>query len=752
MGLAGVGQVFAICDEATTFRDWLAHAPATSMPLRPTQCAQLDQTPPDFSWPAAGRSASYMFELRRPDGGVERRTVRKNWTMWPQELVPATYEWRVSVLNSRGSETKVGAWRQFTIKDDARSFVVPEMSILVERAMARTRPRAFFEEKALQRLHDSLKHERRLAWEALLADLKRAAKAAEGLGAPLWVTRGQGQKAYSKALGDVKREAGQDLDLLLAAAFAYRVTGERDFQQVARAKLLQIATWPAHGATGAFHHQVAGRFAWMLALAYDWLHADLSESERAAVRDAIAARVNPLLDAFGIPEGKMDRMPFNSHGWVALGEIAAAAALLVGDDARATGWFEETVLRFIQSISPWAGPEGGMANGTAYGIWDLSALLIPMDVLGYALGLNLYEKSPLRNMPHFLMAFIPPGSPAGAFGDAAERQTSLWVGDFAHAYALRVRSQEADWYAQQWAPRRRLLAHVFAPVAVQETAGDSGQPAANAMWAKTSGWVAMHGDIGDPGCTSVYFKSSPYGSFNHSHADQNSFTVVSGGRPVLVDSGYYDYYGSSHWRTWYTQTRAHNAITFDGGQGQKSGSRAASGRIALFVQHEDYDVVIGDAAVSYDGSVNRMLRTLIFLRPDRLLVVDRATSRVPRKWEWNLHALAPFSQTEPARVLVDYGAGTACVTVYSPQSLAFSQRRGFPAPPDPKWGAEPAAQWHGQFASHTPERELAVVALVEARCSSPTAFHVVADGQGLSIGLDGHTFFLEQDGSVSRTP
>jgi len=754
MAAAAIGEAFAACEAAAPFRDWAAGASATSMPVRPAHCAQLDQTPPDFSWPAAGRSANYLFELRRPDGVVEKRTVRRNWALWGEALAAGTYAWRVSVSNPKGGEETVGAWREFVIQSGAQAFVVPDVSTLTERATTRARPRAFYAGEPLQRLHDSLKDERRAVWEALVGDLSVPAKPAQGLEAPVWMARAQGQKAYSRALGDAKREAGRDLDQMLAAAFAYRVTGGPAYKQMALAKLAEVTRWPAHGATGASHHQVAGRFAWMLALAYDWLHADLSESERRAVRDAIAARVEPLLDVFGIAEGRMDRMPYNSHGWVALGEIAATASLLVGDDPRATTWFEETIHRFIQSISPWAGPEGGMANGTAYGIWDLTALLIPMDVIGHALDVNLYEKSPLRNMTRFLMAFIPPGSPVGVFGDAAERQAGLWVGDFVRAYALRAPSPEADWYAEQWASRRHLLAHLFAPAEGGAPNGREAPQGAHGMWAKTSGWVAMHSDIGDPQRTSVYFKSSPFGSFNHSHADQNAFTVVSGGRAVLIDSGYYDYYRSPHWRTWYTQTRAHNAITFDGGRGQKAGDRAAAGHVISFEQHGDYDVAVGDAARSYDGAVNSMRRTLIFMRPDRLLVVDRAASSVPRKWEWNLHALSPFSETGPASIAIGYGAGQACVTVYSPQSLAFRQEQGFPVPPDPKWGAErPAeAQWHGQFIGHVPERELTVVALVETSCRSPTAMQVVAEGQGLSIGVDRYRFSIAADGSVIRMP
>lgn len=754
MLIAFAGEALATCASQAAVRDWMSEAAPTAMPVRPAHCDELGQTPPDFSWPAYRRGTAYVFELRRPDAVVEKRSVARNWLLWGASLAPGSYAWRVTTVLSNGRKTLPGAWRAFTIKAGAQTFLVPGEDVLTARATSRERPRAFPVGDALERLTKSLEQERHAGWEALLADLRLPVKAAEGLDLPVWTARAYGQKAYSKALGDAKREAGRDLDRLLAAAFAYRVTGQDAYRKMALAKLAEISRWPGDGATGVSHHQVAGRYAWMLALAYDWLYADLSVAERRTVRDAIARRMDALLEEFGIAEGKMDGMPYNSHGWVALGEMAATATLLVGDDPRANGWFEKTVHPFIQSISPWAGPEGGMANGTGYGIWDLTALLTPMDVVGYALGMNLYDKAPLRNMLPFLMQFIPPGSPFGAFGDAAENATGLWVGDFVRAYAMRAPSPEADWYASQWKPRRHLLMHLFAPAHERADVFPTVLQGPSGIWAKTSGWVAMHADIADPMRTSVYFKSSPYGSFNHSHADQNSFVIVAGGRPVLIDSGYYDYYQSPHWKKWYTQTRAHNAVTFDGGNGQTTGDRGAAGNIIAFEQHGDYDVAIGEAAQAYGGAASTMRRTLIFVRPGALIVIDRAVSPVPRRWEWNLHALSEFSEAEPDRIVVDYGSGKGCVSVHSPKGLSFSQQRGFPVPPDPKWGADRQSnpQWHGVYVSPVPEREFAVVALIEMACDSPRAIRVAAVQDELLLNFDEYRFAVGVDGSVRRMP
>jgi len=69
-------------------------------------------------------------------------------------------------------------------------------------------------------------------------------------------------------------------------------------------------------------------------------------------------------------------------------------------------------------------------------------------------------------------------------------------------------------------------------------------------------WVALHSHLADRDRNiNLQFKSSHFGSFNHSHADQNSFVLEAFSHPLLIDSGYYPWYGSPHDVTWSRQTR-----------------------------------------------------------------------------------------------------------------------------------------------------------------------------------------------------
>lgn len=56
----------------------------------------------------------------------------------------------------------------------------------------------------------------------------------------------------------------------------------------------------------------------------------------------------------------------------------------------------------------------------------------------------------------------------------------------------------------------------------------------------------MHSALADPQRVSLLFRSSPFGSLNHAHADQNSFVLYAKGEVLAMDSGVYDFYDSPH--------------------------------------------------------------------------------------------------------------------------------------------------------------------------------------------------------------
>lgn len=742
-------QAFADACPPLKALDWLASAPALTMPVAPAHCMTVDQTPPQFSWPDQGETR-YEFELRDGAGRISRHAAERNWMLLEAPLPAGAYHWRVKPVNAPGKG--YGEWRQFSIAADAVPFAVPASRQLLATAKAKARPRAFPSGAERESYVQNLLTRRGVSWNAFLENARKQMLLPH-VTAPdaLAVDRGD-RKDYSRQLGNNKKQAGAEINRMLDSALAWMVTRDPVWLADAKRSLVLMSQWDPRGATGVNHHQVAGRMTWAMALGLDWLHGELSPDERRQIVAVLALRMDDLMGEFEIyPRRKLDKAPFNSHGWVAIGEMAATAALLVGEDARADAWFEATVRPFIFLYSPWGGMDGGMGNGAAYGVWDAVALTIPLDILRLTVGVDMYGKGWNRNVGRFLIYFLPPGARAGVFGDGAE--SGLLVGDagnLANAWASRMPDPVIGWYAKQVPGRRPNDFIQMFPAAEppRQTAGIADIPAGAHF--RTIGWTAMHSTLADRGKVSAYFKSSSYGSFNHSHADQNSFVLHAHGQPLLIDSGFYDSYRSPHGEGWYRQTRAHNAITFDGGQGQvlqKAGDAAAApGRIVDFHHSEKVDWVTGDSTKAYSGAVTQSLRTLVYLRPNYLVVYDALASPTARSWEWNMHALAAFRPDGAGRVSLHVGAEKLCIEMQSTADFEFGQTDRFTVSPDFRRAEEAVdqKQWHARFASRQPTAEAAFIAVLNIGCTGDTP---VVTRQG-----DRRYLVKHGDVSVSLTP
>jgi len=540
---------------------------------------------------------------------------------------------------------------------------------------------------------------------------------------------------------------------ILRLALAWHATGDAAFLNAAKRRALHVANWRPNGLTGfRSHDQGARAIAWALALAFDWLYDQLSVEERERILGAIRHRVVDMLapsskaNPYGLDMGRtLDRNVHDSHGEVTLARLAVICTALAGEATLFDTCLNEVVPRYIKRPLSWGSDDGGFANGTSYAHWDvLSTHFVAWDLLRNAIGVNLWQRPWARGYGRYIAYFLPPGAPTGLFGDEAEKRfTDVWATQ-GKAYATHLPSPLADWYARnQSGENPGHLALLLAP-----SRDWSGIPSSlpielpHAVYLADIGWAAMHSNLGDRTRTSVYFKSSPYGSYNHSHADQNSFVIHARGRAMAIDSGYYDAYGSPHWKEWYKQTRAHNAITFDGGQGQVHNSIAAKGRIAHFAHNSDFDVVSGDATQAYGGALTRAVRSLVYLRPDTLLVFDSLTSETPRTWEWNIHALSRMHEKGERSLEIERDGVRMCVTMLEAPQGVFNQTDRFTAEPQGKY----PSQWHAWYATREKTSQTEFVASLVVGCQRTPSIVPMENG-GWLVEADGRRFAF-RDGRV----
>lgn len=712
----------AIACEVTSGRDWLDDAPVQAAQPAPAPCAVVQQTPPDFRWPHRAPGTRYTFSLTDARGHVRSVETHHNWLLWPEALAPGEYLWRVVAKEPGAATVLAGQPRRFTVAQAAIPFIVPDWRALYQRALGKPHPRA---------LPDG---EERLAWIGALANERKAgvARLLESVDNRARQTLPQ-EPALKMSYGQIQAEVHDEEVRTQNATLAWLIAKRPAHLHEAKRRALNLARWDSAGATGWKNQDESARsIAWTLTLAYDWLYAQWAPAERELILNAIAGRLDAMVSS-GLRE-RLERVPFDSHGDSTLSRAAAMAAILAGDHPRVQDWFRELVPFYFSEISPWGGEDGGFGNGTAYSLWVAGEAALNWNVLRWITGVDIGQKAWARNFLNYLIYFMPPGAPRARFGDGAEDSASEYWARFIKAYAAAVPSPLGNWYARQFAgddgARLEILLAPRAKDFIDTPAIDL--PAS--AYFPSIGWVAMYGDVKDRKRMSVYFKSSAYGSHNHSHADQNSFTIDVRGEALAIDSGYYDAYHSPHWENWYKQTLAHNAMTFDGGKGQGHNTLAASGKIVQFEHGKDFTIASGDATAAYMGQVRQAARSLVFIPPGTVLVFDSLESSVPRKWEWNIHALERMRELTSGMVEIQKADARLCLAVTATQTMHFSQHDRFSDAPR----GERPAQWHGVFKADMPSKRIDIAAILSTDCAAdaPKPQH---DGDGWRLEISGQT-------------
>ena len=176
----------------------------------------------------------------------------------------------------------------------------------------------------------------------------------------------------------------------------------------------------------------------------------------------------------------------------------------------------------------------------------------------------------------------------------------------------------------------------------------------------------------------INFKSNDFGSYGHCHADQNSFILEAYGEPLLIDSGYYPWYGSAHDMSWTRLTVAHNAVLINK-KGQGVFNKAASGSIEKFVTGKDFDYVVGEATQAYneqsvghrrgitppegsdayDQGVEKIKRHILFARPDVFIIIDDVELKkaLPMQLMWHAEKAFEIVEGKQEAIILNGKAG-----------------------------------------------------------------------------------------------
>ncbi|TFW36004.1 heparinase II/III domain-containing protein [Massilia horti] len=724
-GIAALAALSSLLLSPLARADWAQSSDPLVVQPAPANGQAQAQNPPGFAWARypAGAS-SYEIEITPAGGSPTKATVTRNWYLPSKAMALGDYTWRVRPAGSNDWS----AARAFSITSRSTVFEVPDNDTLRARISAKPRPRSLPPSFTAFSSWNTAKHNDLDPYNSrLINEIKLQMGALPDLADSRWpiVITSPLTAAMASQQTEIRQRVNEATRQLEAAAVMWRIKRESIYLDEAFKRGDQLAALNPNGPTSYVNQDQADRqIALSMIKAVDILAGDLDATRKAKWLDVVRNRTNQMFADLSGDNGRLDQYPFDSHGNTDLVFLTLISSLSLGDIADAQKWFDFAFRAYANNPSPWSGPEGGYAQGTAYAEYYAGYLIALWDPLSQATGVNFYAKPWTLGFLDFNIQFVPPGSRVHAFGDGSDTKPDIRV---FRAFGSRMVSPRAAWYVANLGGLEDSLSMLQAPYPLPVSDTKVQSPPSNSSYYPSTGWVSMHSDIGSPGRTSYYFKSSPYGSFNHSHGDQNGLLLSVAGQPLLVKAGWYDWYGSPYWTDWYHQTRSQNAVTYDGGKGQDvSGYRETlqhNGKVISFAAQPSYDSAEGDATAAYAGALTMARRQVWHLRNanNALLVRDKLAANVPHTYEWNFHSPVAMTVESPTSVKIAAGGQSVCVRSLNPNAT-FAKWSG----PAPKSGV---TEDHGAFYLANDGKSTAeFLTLLDVGCRRPTVNITTTNG------------------------
>ena len=658
--------------------DFKTRLDSREMPFEPPHDYVSGQNPPDFTWPKYDGCTAYDLVIcsdkELTDVVYEQKGIKANYFNFNYPFEAGkTYYWAVKC--AAGKTTNYSDARKFRITPDAHEFLVPDIDTLLAR-VPKTHPRLYTTAEKLEEFrtryqkHPYIDKARQLFISSAEGLVNQPVSATE----PRIPTEAEKKKDFQWSLR-IRTEAMGILSNAQNCAFAYLFTGDERYGRRSIDIMMECCKWDWQNGSTSYssQDQVHRSVVLFFARCYDMVHELMSEAEKRTILKHIQDRAKVmeyLLDT--IPEN-----PYDSHGWTAFGYLGESGLALYGEIPEAEQWLRKILLVHAAVLPPWGGQDGGWSQGTDYWQYSTTDNKTFLNALAISGVMNCYDKAYQQNEYLWTLYVYPKGS-YGSFGDQSNIVTAE-SGSYTRSSILNnayfTKNPVARWLAEDFDAKGGSLYSTMDRYNIVLTDEDEIEAPINEQLAhhfKEIGWVAMTDDLISPERVQLTFKSSQYGSFNHSHPDQNAFTIQAYGKKLAQKSGYYDYYHSPHDSGLTRKTGAHNTITYDVGLGQNDDDKTATGEITGYLTQADFDLASGDATEAYKGGLDKFQRHIVYIRPDIFVVVDDldAGSDNKSQFEWWLHSdvdVETYEGSNGARIVNENA--TLDTTVVYPQKV-----------------------------------------------------------------------------------
>jgi hypothetical protein len=573
--------------------------------------------------------------------------------------------------------------------------------------------------------------------------------------------KGKDGQQSQKLASDASKELGQRVwSTVLVLSKAYLITGQERFGREAVRWAAHVAKWDRNGVSGK--NNFGDMFCMeAMVLAYDSCYNLLSEGDKQTLLKGIKARAGHFFSKWF---NRLEVSLQQGHDWQRILHRAIQAAVVtLGELPEAAEWLTYGYEVWL-ARAPSAGcDDGGWMVGTNYNGVEGETLSGIPALFQDLTGDNLFDTPFYRNNLYYLIYCQPPQSYGDGFGDAHEMEKGPRAFHIAYVESLggQLGDPYASWYLQ-WSRKEETRRESkkrgldwtglgWGKVAKPPLCtGPFTLPQARPF--RQAGVVAMHTDLAHPQHDLfVGFRSSPWGSYAHAQADQNTFNIVVGGERLFYASGYKMPITDAHQLGFYKHTRGHNGILVDG-KGQPFGTEAY-GWIPRYLHGERITYCVGDASRAYDtkpttddeetlpdlkgrakyrgghAGLKRFRRHVAFLRPDTVVVYDDLMADHDAEWSWLLHSMEPIRvEAGKQRLFGSAGKARSRVDLLGSVPLRCDVADKFPVPAV-NWRGRAVAgeelsyednQWHFTAASGHKTPAMRFLAVVQIRQGGDT--------------------------------
>jgi oligo-alginate lyase len=429
--------------------------------------------------------------------------------------------------------------------------------------------------------------------------------------------------------------------------------------------------------------------AYLTAIAFDAIYNELSDSERMAIaEDLKRLGMEPCLGDWLLEPTRIHSLNSMGHNWwtscACMGGILALSLQNELPEAR------EAALQLNEHLPEWfsfagdvlqAKPKSFDANGGMYeslnyanfGIQE--ALQFRIAMKNACPDVEQSEIPELKNIPNFFMHVCYPRTGIlydVNFGDShlnVTAESSMML-----LYALGIQSDNMLWYMKQVQQGQHRDGYFLnRPMGFLYTPDLSKAPSlphiGNSQLFSDFGWATMRTSW-QKNATMLAVKSGK--TWNHSHADANSFILFHKGVDIIKDGGNC-WYPNPAYRNYFFQSQAHNVVLFNGkGQSKEQQYHGSTlrGYLHYLMDAGDTKYILANGTGPYSDQFSRNFRHFLWI-DNVIYVIDDLKTHETGSFEWLWH---PNGEAKKSGIDLNITNGESSVAVRPlyPQLLAKS--------------------------------------------------------------------------------